>query len=396
MSPAAVLDGEKLAAARFFAASRAPYLATALFAVPLLAAPGSGTVAVDRRWHLLVDPAVLAGLGTQELGRLFVHLVGHLLRDHADRAEAAGVPGLGGRPAAWNRAADAETNDDFVGAGLVPECAGELPAGLGAEAGHLAEEYYGLVGPGPRRWDCGSGCDGVPRPWDCEGGRDKRDAEWFRLVVACELRRCSADHPGSVPAGWLRWAEAVLPSKTDWRRVLAAELRLGVERVAGMVDYSYRKPSRRAGSAPAVIFPSLVRPVPEVAVVCDTSGSMSAEQLGKALVEVEALLRQLGLRNVSVLACDAAVHAISKVARASDVLLAGGGGTDMGEGIARALALRPRPSVVVVLTDGYTPWPPEPVRSARVIVGLIRRGPAGGGFWDAPPQWARTVHLDID
>ncbi len=239
-----------------------------------------------------------------------------------------------------------------------------------------------------------SGCDSVPRPW--EGGCDKRDGEWLRLVVACEPRRCSCDQPGSVPAGWLRWAETVLLSKTDWRRVLAAEPRLGVERVAGMVDYSYRRPSCRAGSAPDVIFPSLVRPVSEVAVVCDTSGSMSAGQLGKALVEVEALLRQLGLRNVSVLACDAAVRAVSRVTRASDVLLAGEGGTDMGEGIARALALRPRPSVVVVLTDGYTPWPSEPVRFARVIVGLIRRGQAGGSFLEAPPKWARTVHLDID
>jgi hypothetical protein len=72
----------------------------------------------------------------------------------------------------------------------------------------------------------------------------------------------------------------------------------------------------------------------------------------------------------------------------------------MAEGIAQALALRPRPSVVVVLTDGFTPWPAEPVRGARVVVALI--GPPDGPVRGhrrpeppSPPAWARTVRLDV-
>ncbi len=53
----------------------------------------------------------------------------------------------------------------------------------------------------------------------------------------------------------------------------------------------------------------------------------------------------------------------------------GGGGTDMGEGIAQAVALRARPSVVVVLTDGWTPWPQTPPPRTKVVAGLI--GPEG-------------------
>ena len=72
----------------------------------------------------------------------------------------------------------------------------------------------------------------------------------------------------------------------------------------------------------------------------------------------------------------------------------------MGEGIPQALTLKPRPSIVVVLTDGFTPWPEEPPRGARVIVGLIEahRG-AGPGFapWmhriPPPPLWARVVRI---
>jgi predicted metal-dependent peptidase len=180
--------------------------------------------------------------------------------------------------------------------------------------------------------------------------------------------------------------------------VLAAEVKAGVVRVAGMVDYSYRRPSRRAESTPSVIMPTLVRPLPDVAIVCDTSGSMSGDLLGRVLVEVEALLQRVGLRgtNVRVLTCDAQVHSVKRVSRASQIELLGGGGTDMGEGITQALALRPRPSIVVVLTDGFTPWPTEAPRGTKVIVGLMEAG-RGRAPWvhrtPVPPSWAKVVRI---
>lgn len=136
------------------------------------------------------------------------------------------------------------------------------------------------------------------------------------------------------------------------------------------------------------------RPVPEVAIVCDTSGSMHERLLARALGEVEGVLVRGGLRGrqVRVIAVDATVPAVRRVSRASQVSLAGGGGTDMGEGIAAAAALRPHPSVVIALTDGYTPWPDRQPRGLRVIVGLLaQRG--GGAPWP-PPVWARTVIID--
>jgi predicted metal-dependent peptidase len=74
------------------------------------------------------------------------------------------------------------------------------------------------------------------------------------------------------------------------------------------------------------------------------------------------------------------------------VQLAGGGGTDMGSGIESAAALRPRPSVVIVLTDGYTPWPDQPPPGIRVIVGLLTEGMRPPGW--APPEWAQTVVIE--
>jgi len=75
------------------------------------------------------------------------------------------------------------------------------------------------------------------------------------------------------------------------------------------------------------------------------------------------------------------------------VRLAGGGGTDMGAGVAAAAALRPRPSVVVVLTDGFTPWPEDRPRGVRVVVGLLAQH---GMPVHRPPGWARTVVIEDD
>ncbi|HEX8008318.1 MAG TPA: VWA-like domain-containing protein [Trebonia sp.] len=71
---------------------------------------------------------------------------------------------------------------------------------------------------------------------------------------------------------------------------------------------------------------------------------------------------------------------------AQQITLAGGGGTDMRAGIERALALPERPGVVIVLTDGLTPWPGE-LSSCRLIAVLTSQDPP------SPPVWAETVRI---
>ena len=310
-----VLDHRKVAAARVFAASRYPYLASALFAAQVHPAEESGTIAVDRGWQIHADPAVLDRMAVDELGRLLVHLVSHVLRDHATRAGRAGVGDSEGDPRPGTRQVMRRSTTTSLPARWCLNVPPACPRDLGADDGRLVEEYYRLVRGARRQWDCGSGSDGVARPWDTEGAGDgltERDREFLRLGVASELHRSNSSEPGSVAAGWLRWAERILPSQTDWRRVLAAEVQAGVVRAAGMVDYSYRRPSRRSESTPSVIMPTLDRPLPDVAIVCDTSGSMTEGLLAQALAEVEALLQRVGLRgtNVRVLSCDAQVHSV--------------------------------------------------------------------------------------
>jgi hypothetical protein len=393
MSTGAALDTGKLAAARLWATTRMPYLASALFACEMRPDPDSGTIGVDGTWQVNADPAVVDELDVEQLGRLLVHLSGHVIRDHAGRAQRLGVAEDNAR-ARWNRSADAEINDDLLADDCLPDAAPDLPATLGCEAGGLAEGYYQAARDGPRRWDCGSGADGCRRPGDGGEGIGPEQAELLRLGVAAEIQRHAAGEPGSVAGGWLRWAEHVLPSRIDWRRVLAAEIRSAVAAVAGKVDYSYRRPSRRAHLNRDVVLPTLHRPVPDVAIVCDTSDSMHERLLARALAEVEGVLARAGLRQtqVRVVAVDADVHVTRRVSRAAQVELAGGGGTDMGKGILAAAELRPRPSLVIVLTDGFTPWPERAPAALRVVVGLLSDG-SGPPSW-APPAWARTVLIE--
>jgi len=391
---------EGLAAARLWATDRFPYLATGLFGAQVLAVPGSGTVSVDESWRMRADPDLTAGWTAAQLGSVLVHHVCHLLRTHGERAQAVGVGTEDARD--WVRAADAEINDDLIPAGLDLPGRPVLPRDLGAEDGLLAEQYFAAArttdrsaqknaGEAAGDWlDCGSGADGVPRPDDGPPGLPAWQAELLRRQVAQEVIAHSK-RAGTVPGGLLRWAQEILSPKVSWRTLLAAELRRAVAEVSGAVDYSYRRPSRRAAVAGDVVLPALRRPVPEVAVVCDTSGSMTEDLLAAALAEVEGLMRALGLaRQVRVLACDTAVGPAQRVNSARQVQLVGGGGTNMGTGIAAAVALRPRPAVTVVLTDGYTPWPARAPKGTRVVVGLL--GPGA----PAAPAWARSVRVDPD
>ncbi|HWF75313.1 MAG TPA: VWA-like domain-containing protein [Solirubrobacteraceae bacterium] len=387
------LDARKLAAARLWASTRMPYLASALFACGIRSEPRSGTIGVDRTWQVRADPAVVDELSVEQIGRLLVHLSGHLIRDHAGRAQGLGVAEDNAR-GRWNRATDAEINDDLTAGDCVPDLAPDLPSDLGCETGGLAEAYYEHAREGPRRWDCGSGADGSGRAGEGEGGIDAQQAELLRLGVAAEIKRAAAREPGTVAGGWLRWAETVLPSRIDWRRVLAAEIRSAVAAVAGKVDYSYRRPSRRAHLSPDVVLPTLHRPVPDVAIVCDTSASMHDRLLARALAEVEGVLARAGLRQaqVRVLAVDTDVQTARRVSRAAQVELAGGGGTNMGAGIDAAAALRPKPAIVIVLTDGFTPWPVRPPAGIRVVVGVLGEGKGPPSC--PPPEWTRTVLIE--
>lgn len=384
------VDRTKLLGARLRAASDRPYLASALFALSVVPSTVVPTMAVDRLWRCYVNPTFVDDTPVPELAGVWIHEVAHLLRDHHGRAERLPAD-LRDDRARVNLAQDCEINDDLATDGIPLPDNHIRPATFNLPTGRLFEQYLPDIPPQPRCPRCGSGAYGGVEPWDLPPAA----AASVSLVETQSIRRQTADairahhrSRGWVPAGWLRWAEAVLEPTVDWREVLAGSVRRAVGAASGAVDYTYQRPSRRAASVSGVVLPSLRRPLPTVAVVIDTSGSMSDNDLAAALAEVAGVLRSVGIRGnrVTVISCDTAVGVAQRVARAEQIELSGGGGTDMRVGIAAALALPQRPDVIVVLTDGETPWPEHPP-ATRVVAGLIGEHPP------QPPDWIESVHI---
>ncbi|MCZ4121960.1 vWA domain-containing protein [Streptomyces sp. H39-S7] len=403
------LDLDKLFAARLQAARARPYLATALFALHAVASRRVPTMGVDRYWRCYVSPGFVDRTPVEELAGVWVHEVSHLLRDHHGRGDrVAREQGLTG-PAErlrMNIAADCEINDDIYGDGLVrPECAVD-PVSLGLPVGQLMEDYLRRFSLAPltldAAWlDCGSGADGLDREWDLgpDGAHglseQERDAVRFRVAEGITGR------PGSAPAGWKRWAEEAFHPPQPWRELLGAAVRSAASGSGAGEDYSYGRPSRRSAAVPGAILPSLRRRPPRVSVVIDTSGSVSDAELGSALLEVAAISHAVGGRRdlITVVPCDAAARIVHPLCQGEGIPLLGGGGTDLRTGFTKALRAQYRPDVIVVLTDGQTPWP-SARPPCRTVVGLFPRGRTAS--WDendpdyvpdSPPDWARVVTI---
>ncbi|GAA3367590.1 VWA-like domain-containing protein [Streptomyces sannanensis] len=385
------LDMTKLLAARYRAASDRPYLASALYALTVVPRPEVPTMGVDRHWRCYVSPAFVDATPVPELAGVWVHEVAHLLRDHHGRADRLPAADQRDRHRV-NVAQDCEINDDLLSDGLrLPEGRME-PRLFGLPEGQLFEAYLGQLPPHVQGPDCGSGAHGRPVPWELQGSAGPArlgevEAQALRRHTA-EAMRAHQRSRGTLPAGWQRWVEEILEPTVDWRQALSGAVREAAAWAGGAVDYTYRRPSRRTPALRGVVLPSLRRPLPRVAVVIDTSGSMGDAELAAALAEVTGVLREVGVRGnrVTVLACDAGVHAVSRVTATEQITLGGGGGTDMRVGIDSALAARDRPNIVIVLTDGFTPWPDE-VPSCRLIAALISAGAP------EPPNWVETVRI---
>ena len=332
-----------------------PYLASALYALVPVATERVAQMTIDEHWRLYVNPTWAEATDISAIAARLAHLVWHLLADHADRARDLDV-GPDTAPA-WQRASDAtvaETIDTReVKTGLI------TPSGYGWTRGKSAEEYFALASGLPARLltprddtdpgrageegeqpdpGCGSGCDGQVRsydlpPGDPAGGVDFHDADAIRRRVAIEWQQ-HVGPAGTMPGEWARWVQQILEPIVPWQQVLSAAVRRGLGWTHGHTDYTYTKISRRQAGAGRIVLPALRRPVPEVAIVVDTSGSVDDGLLAQALGEVDGILTSSAVPegSVTVLAVDAAVQAVTRVRSARDVSIGGGGGTDMGVG----------------------------------------------------------------
>lgn len=203
--------------------------------------------------------------------------------------------------------------------------------------------------------------------------------EAIRREVAQRILE-AAKQRGDVPGDLIRFAEAALTPKVPWETLLRALVSQALAPVRGPVHRTYAVLHRRTPFLGAIL-PGGRDGLPRIALVVDTSGSMGDRELEQALAEVRRILALVG--TLTVYSVDAAVQAVQTVRDVRQVRLKGGGGTDMRVGIEEAL--KGRPDLIVVYTDGHTPWPkrPPPVPVVAACTTDQRT-----------PPWAKRVRVD--
>ena len=441
VTPLTEAQQSDLAAWRATALERMPYMATILLNFRPLNAPGLGTFACDQHMRLYIDFDAVTPWGTATCAEALLHECCHIFAHDAERSAEFGVTPQTND--LWNMASDAANNDDLVAAGCVHlvEIGAILPATFTLPENetaefymqHLVEQYpdtgqqgttgqqnTGTQGTGTPDGStaagdqpfagCGSVSGGKSAPCeldpgDSAGGTAPAATATEQRVIdigtATAIREHAGKHPGSIPGSLTEMAERRLtPSEVPWRQVLASAIRRASAMRAGDFDTTYSRRNRRRstvdfGDDGRALQPGIFSPTPTLVVVRDTSGSMTDAALGTVTSEIEGISRQLGIRgnDLRVLDVDVNVQAVRSYKAPDDLREASGrGGTDMTVGLNAALAMRPTPGAVVVITDGYTPMPTERVKTP-VVFCIVGAGATDQGVLDSVPEWIRVVKV---
>lgn len=381
---------------RFRAAQKLPYLAKALWRLTFVECTEVPTFAVDSHWRVYCNPAFTKeAFYDKTLAGDIIHECLHRVLEHEKRAKLTKAED-GDK---WNRAGDAEINERIRDARVDVWAKAIYPETEGWEPRHSAEEYYRCDckdGKGGGRGKCsgGSGVTGKPLPFEkgepspeVRGGVTEAEAIVVRAQVAQAIK-AHAKARGNVPAELLRWAESFgTPPPVPWHELVSAQVRYQIEAKLGPSP-SYARPSRRMWDS--IVLPVHRLPVPTVAVVGDTSGSMVEGDIAKIVATVYDGVDTLG--RLLAVGCDAAASEVVEVNHIDDLrqALRGGGGTDMRVGLAKAAEAAP--DCIVCVTDGETPWPDAPPDGIPVVIVLTRGAPS----YRPPPAWATVIDARVE
>jgi predicted metal-dependent peptidase len=402
---------------RAYCAEKLVWFSPALFGVRIVLTKSVPVAAVDRNMNIYFNPDAVTKMRenaakltdfVEQLGFIWIHEIAHVLREHSARADDQKANAL-----LWNIAADFEINDGVWHGLKMPELyPGLLPQNYDLPEGKLTEWYYHTLLDNPELadkikqsigadFDEGSGVHGQIRDWEAGENRQKLhplDLEVMRRDVANKMHE-NRKYIGSLPGNWEVWVNKIMKSRTDWRKKLRHRMSIAIATGIGLrVDYSFARPNRRQGVYLPIVAPSFSGDVSaRIACVVDTSGSMGPDEIGQAVGEVCQVLAAFKIP-ITVIPCDTQAYEPIVVSNPSDYVklqkLKGGGGTDMIVGIEAALALRPKPDSILILTDGWTDYPSVPYKTP-VVFGILKRRYEETTPLPNMPPWSKESVVDI-
>jgi predicted metal-dependent peptidase len=405
-------------AARIVAQARWPYLSTLLFNLKIVESSQLPTLAVDDGWRMYYSPDFVMEQSAEALATMVLHEALHCVNQHGPRFRALSQSRH--LHVTWNFAGDVGINHvldraqmpwgDFEPLRFTHLSKFDVNPEMGTEKIFFTiVEYYNQHPEEVDQFtDCGSIIGGEARDYEISRSdgdnpaikSDQQDV--IRDQVAQEiLKHAYAKGIGSIPGELLRWAQELLEPTIDWRKALAGAFRTSLATVLGRRDYVYTRPSRRQSAMRIgnheIILPSMRKPAPPaIAIIVDTSGSIGNDEITLFLSEVDGIVKANGIsQGVTVIPCDADIGEIQKLRSRGAITtlkLTGGGGTDMGVGIAAAGKLRPTPKIVIVLTDGFTPWPTSVPKGVETLIVCLTAEES----LNTTPNWAKTILIDKD
>lgn len=374
------------------------------------------TACTDGEW-ILFSPEFMEGLSDRELEFVLMHEILHVALQHCFRR--------GDRdPELFNIACDIVVNSNvLLSAGMDPSSITISQWGVSmhlAPDGHEGYEYtaeevyeqllkpsmkkrFGGQGAGQSRDNSKekaagrSGKGSSKGSWDdhsCWSDTDSRQKElWAKRLKdaaqAISVRDPSNDR-GLLPLCAARLLKALTAPQTDWRTVLNEFVQ------EDLCDYSFTPPDRRFDGSDFFLpdFNERTDRVEKILFMADTSGSVSDDLLSAAYSEVKGALDQFDGRLSGWLGFfDAKVIPPIPFTDERELLSirpAGGGGTDFQAVFTYVQEqMEDPPACIVILTDGYAPFPEETEARGIPVLWLI-------GNDCVTPPWGKTARIRAD
>ena len=214
--------------------------------------------------------------------------------------------------------------------------------------------------------------------------QEKDAGEWKDALAEAVQAARESNTMGTLPGSLQAEIEAILNPKVDWREKLRRFLGSNGPRN----DVWFGRPSRRDDD-----MPGRVSSAPRVAVLIDTSGSISDENLRDFIDEVYQIAQDLSFTPWAIV-CDAQVHGVYKEDATVDDIkagLVGRGGSDFNPAF-NVLEQEEFDGVVIAFTDGYIAVPDSPPPFVQATMWCLRSENGAGS--ERPAPWGEAFTLD--
>jgi len=195
---------------------------------------------------------------------------------------------------------------------------------------------------------------------------------------------------GNLPIFAKRLIERLKKSQIDWRTILNDFVQEEIN------DYSFTPPDRRFDESPFFLpdYNEKEDTVRKILFMIDTSGSMTDAEITAAFSEVYGAVEQFGGKLSGQLGFfDAAIIEpipFEDVEELKRIEAVGGGGTDFQiifEYVARYMEEEP-PASIIILTDGYAPFPEEKLANGIPVLWLINNE-------EVTPPWGKIARIEV-